>query len=273
MTISVGNAQSAASGTTAVSSLTLPNYTLSAGSNKILLIATLMKRAGSTVAPGALTTTFGGVAATPFLTVNGTGSPYERIVLSYLLAGNSTSTGDIVSSVSSSTPTMIILAWTLIDAAQAAPEASASSTTTNGPTGITTGYDNEYLVGIAMGGSPLGALDSSETAGPTAAVGTSGNSNYFAAAMSGKLGGTAGSQTMAGWAASASKPLHAVLAFRPAAQAFAQSITATAAGSASVLRSNGRSLLAAGTSAASLARRMAKTLLGAGLGEIGRAHV
>lgn len=217
MTITTGNPQAANNGTSSAASFTIAGYTPPAGPNKLLVVATAMKRGGSTVAPGALTVTFGGVAMTPELTVNSTGAPYERLVVCRLNLGSSIASGDIVSSVASSNPTFAICAVTLIDAAQSAPDVTGSLTTANGGSTLTTSVDNEMLIGIGVaGGSALSSLDASETA-------MAGSNNAGAAASylgcysSSRVASAAGSQTMAGWSGSSPKPIHAVLAFKPAA--------------------------------------------------------
>jgi hypothetical protein len=215
MPAALSNPQSSSSRSGSLDQITL-NYTLSAGSNRVLVVGFC----GEATSPTGGTVTFGGVSLTEieFLITN---SGFANFVSMFVLLEAdfpATETQDIVADLtwsSGGTNALSIVVGTLTDVAQAVPSGTAIGTDDNLSTvtaSITSTADGAILVdvyGNGNGSSPTAAGGQTEDIAVT--------SNSISYGLSHKIDAVAGSDTMSWSATSSSREGIVAAAFSPTA--------------------------------------------------------
>lgn len=208
-------------------SVTLSGYSVPAGDNKILIVISGDEdNTSPTADPSSVT--HNGVALTKAVgrTLNN-----NNCSIWYLLLGSTTPSGDIVATWGATKEALGLVCFVIQDAAQEAPEATNSATSTSSPvnTSITTLTDDALVIdGLVCG---AGRTYTTTQAGQTEINEQALTTGQTLTVVSSNLaGGTAGSKTL-GWSASGSvnRLVHCLAAFKPAA-AGGETIALAAAG-------------------------------------------
>lgn len=225
------------------------SYVVPSGSNKRLVVAVLLHRAGASTA-STISVTHNGVSLTQRADIAATGTPYTRVAIFDLILGDTTPSGNIVCTFSQSSRALATF-FTVSDVQQSGTILSGTSTSL-GPNSLTLPASGIVLyalgnpAGSSTGTYTITGCDQTQLTGSPVRVnaGASSEMNLGVATVegSGALSAT--------WTVNASgKPVHAAIAYEAVSSAITGTLSATL--DAITLSSSG-AVAIAGTASATL---------------------